>query len=48
MNATSIAQQVHVLGVQAKAASALMAKASVAQKSQALRALAKLLRIPAL
>ena len=44
MNATSIAQQVHVLGVQAKAASALMAKASAAQKSQALRALAKLLR----
>ena len=44
MNATSIAQQVHVLGVQAKAASSLMAKASAAQKSQALRALAKLLR----
>ncbi len=44
MNATSIAQQVHVLGVQAKAASALMAKASAAQKSLALRALAKLLR----
>jgi hypothetical protein len=30
MNATSIAQQVHVLGVQAKAASSLMAKASAA------------------
>ena len=44
MNATSIAQQVHVLGVQAKAASSLMAKASAAQKSLALRALAKLLR----
>ena len=44
MNATSIAQQVHLLGVQAKAASALMAKASAAQKSQALRILAKLLR----
>jgi glutamate-5-semialdehyde dehydrogenase len=44
MNATSIAQQVHVLGVQAKAASSLMAKASAAQKSQALRTLAKLLR----
>ena len=44
MNATSIAQQVHLLGVQAKAASALMAKASAEQKSQALRILAKLLR----
>ena len=44
MNATSIAQQVHLLGVQAKAASSLMAKASSAQKSQALRILAKLLR----
>ena len=44
MNATSIAQQVHLLGVQAKAASARMAKASAAQKSQALRILAKLLR----
>ena len=44
MNATSIAQQVHLLGVQAKAASARMAKASSAQKSQALRILAKLLR----
>ena len=44
MNATSIAQQVHLLGVQAKAASSLMAKASAAQKSLALRGLAKLLR----
>ncbi|NBW68308.1 MAG: glutamate-5-semialdehyde dehydrogenase [Betaproteobacteria bacterium] len=44
MNATSIAQQVHLLGVQAKAASALMAKASAEQKSLALRILAKLLR----
>jgi len=44
MNATSIAQQVHLLGVQAKAASALMAKASAEQKSLALRVLAKLLR----
>ena len=44
MNATSIAQQMHVLGVQAKAASSRMAKASAAQKSQALRVLAKLLR----
>ena len=44
MNATSIAQQVHLLGVQAKAASSLMAKASTAQKSQALHGLAKLLR----
>ena len=44
MNASSIAQQVHLLGVQAKAASSLMAKASSAQKSQALRILAKLLR----
>ena len=44
MNATSIAKQVHLLGVQAKAASSLMAKASAAQKSQALRILAKLLR----
>ena len=44
MNATSIAQQVHLLGVQAKAASSLMAKVSAAQKSLALRALAKLLR----
>ena len=44
MNATSIAQQVHLLGVQAKAASARMAKASSAQKNQALRILAKLLR----
>ena len=44
MNATSIAQQVHLLGVQAKAASARMAKASAAQKSLALRILAKLLR----
>ena len=44
MNATSIAQQMHVLGVQAKAASSRMAQASSAQKSQALRVLAKLLR----
>jgi glutamate-5-semialdehyde dehydrogenase len=44
MNATSIAQQVHLLGVQAKDASARMAKASSAQKSLALRILAKLLR----
>ena len=44
MNATSIAQHVHLLGVQAKAASSSMAKASAAQKSQALRGLAKLLR----
>jgi len=44
MNATSIAQHIHLLGVQAKTASSRMAKASAAQKSEALRILAKLLR----
>ena len=44
MNALNIAEYTHVLGVQAKAASALMAKAPSAVKSKALKALARLLR----
>ena len=44
MNALNIAEYTHVLGVQAKAASALMAKAPPAVKSKALKALARLLR----
>jgi acyl-CoA reductase-like NAD-dependent aldehyde dehydrogenase len=44
MNATSIAQQVHVLGVQAKARVVADGQSTCRTKSQALRALAKLLR----
>ncbi len=44
MNATHIPNYVHTLGLQAKQASALMAKAQAATKNVALRALAKLLR----
>ncbi len=44
MNEQNIAQQMQALGVQAKAASALMARASTANKNSALRALASLLR----
>ncbi|HEV8690647.1 MAG TPA: glutamate-5-semialdehyde dehydrogenase, partial [Ideonella sp.] len=50
MNAPNIAEHMHSLGLQAREASARMASASAAQKSQALRALAGLLRasVPAL
>lgn len=44
MNALNIAEYSHALGVQAKAASALMAKAPAAIKNKALKALARLLR----
>ena len=44
MNATHTAELMHVLGSQAKAASAAMAKASTAQKNLALRQLAQSLR----
>ncbi len=44
MNALNIAEAVHTLGLQAKVASALMAKASSASKNIALRRLAELLR----
>ncbi|MBF5007757.1 glutamate-5-semialdehyde dehydrogenase [Diaphorobacter caeni] len=44
MNALNIAEYTHALGVQAKAASALMARAPSAVKSKALKALARLLR----
>jgi glutamate-5-semialdehyde dehydrogenase len=50
MNAVNIAEHMHSLGLQAREASARMAAASAAQKSQALRGLAALLRanVPAL
>jgi glutamate-5-semialdehyde dehydrogenase len=50
MNALNIAEVMHSLGLQAREASARMAAASAAQKSNALRALAGLLRasVPAL
>ena len=44
MNAPNIAEYVQTLGLQAKAASALMAKAQTATKNAALRKLAELLR----
>src|SRR3954469_8798351 len=44
MNAVNIAEHMHSLGLQAREASARMAAASAAQKSQALRGLAALLR----
>ncbi len=44
MNAVSIAEHMHTLGLQARQASARMAAASAAEKSAALRALAALLR----
>ena len=44
MNALNIAEYTHTLGVQAKVASALMAKAPSAVKNKALLALARLLR----
>ena len=44
MNATNTTELMHTLGQQAKAASALMAKASAATKQRALRGLAALLR----
>jgi glutamate-5-semialdehyde dehydrogenase len=44
MNALNIAEAMHTLGLQAKVASALMAKASSASKNIALRRLAELLR----
>jgi glutamate-5-semialdehyde dehydrogenase len=44
MNALNIAEHMHSLGLAAREASARMAAASAAQKSQALRALASLLR----
>jgi glutamate-5-semialdehyde dehydrogenase len=44
MNATSITKSTHLLGAQAKAASARMARASADAKNRALRALAALLR----
>ena len=44
MNATSTSELMNTLGLQAKAASAAMAKASAATKRRALRALASLLR----
>ena len=44
MNATNTTELMHTLGQQAKAASALMAKASAATKLAALRGLASLLR----
>jgi glutamate-5-semialdehyde dehydrogenase len=44
MNAVNIAEHLSSLGLQARAASARMAAASAAEKSQALRALAALLR----
>ncbi len=50
MNALNIAEVMHSLGLQAREASARMASASAAEKSNALRALAALLRanVPAL
>ena len=44
MNALNISEYIQTLGLQAKAASAAMARASSAQKSLALRTLASLLR----
>lgn len=44
MNALNIAEYTHTLGLQAKTASALMAKAPAAIKNKALKALARLLR----
>lgn len=44
MNALNVSEYTHTLGLQAKVASALMAKASAAIKNKALRALARLLR----
>ena len=44
MNAVNIAEHMNALGLQAREASARMASASAAEKSQALRALADLLR----
>lgn len=44
MNAISITESTHLLGAQAKAASARMARASADAKNRALRALAALLR----
>ncbi|SDM04931.1 glutamate-5-semialdehyde dehydrogenase [Oryzisolibacter propanilivorax] len=44
MNALNIAEYTHTLGLQAKAASALMARTPAAIKNKALRALARLLR----
>ena len=44
MNALNIAEYTHVLGAQAKSASALMARAPAAIKNKALKALARLLR----
>ncbi|BDT69512.1 gamma-glutamyl phosphate reductase [Comamonadaceae bacterium OS-1] len=44
MNALNIAEYTHALGLQAKAASALMARATAATKNVALRSLARLLR----
>lgn len=44
MNALNIAEYTHTLGLQAKTASAAMAKAPAATKARALRALARLLR----
>ena len=44
MNALNVAEYTHTLGLQAKAASALMAKAPAAIKNKALLALARLLR----
>ena len=44
MNALNTVEYMHHLGVQAKAASALMASASAAPKNKALKALARLLR----
>lgn len=44
MNAVTVTEHMHSLGLQAREASARMASASAAQKGQALRALARLLR----
>jgi len=44
MNALNVAEYTHTLGLQAKTASALMAKAPAAIKNKALKALARLLR----
>ncbi|MCS4511271.1 glutamate-5-semialdehyde dehydrogenase [Xylophilus ampelinus] len=44
MNALNIAEYVHTLGLQARAASAAMARADTATKNRALRTLARLLR----
>ena len=44
MNALNVAEYTQTLGLQAKTASALMAKAPAAIKNKALKALARLLR----